>query len=289
MEKLIKSIRLLAGMSQEQFAAELGTTVASVNRWENGKAIPNRMAQKQLEAFCKDRDLTQNMADEIVKSYTVVPDDGSLILYHGSKQGINGPIRPRSRTFCDFGSGFYMGTDPAQPLTLICGENSPKLYTLKVDIRDLKVLTVGMDMDWAMLIAYHRGHMKGFEHTAHYSRYASMSIGYDMVVGYIADDRMYIVMRDFFRSLITDAALMNSLSVLDMGKQYVCINQKACDRVEILSERTVTPFELNFLRERSQIRREEGIALTESVAKKYRREGRFFDEILKEEQDGQIT
>ena len=37
MDKLIKNIRLEAKMNQEQFAKALGTTVLSINRWENGK------------------------------------------------------------------------------------------------------------------------------------------------------------------------------------------------------------------------------------------------------------
>ena len=47
-----------------------------------------------------------------------------FILYHGSKNGIKGEIQPSSRKHCDFGTGFYMGTEPEQPLTLIC--NFPK-------------------------------------------------------------------------------------------------------------------------------------------------------------------
>lgn len=32
-----------------------------------------------------------------------------IILYHGSKGGIKGNIKPISREFCDFGKGFYLG------------------------------------------------------------------------------------------------------------------------------------------------------------------------------------
>jgi len=36
-------------------------------------------------------------------------------LYHGSKAGIAGMIRPDSRTTCDFGRAFYMGECEQQP------------------------------------------------------------------------------------------------------------------------------------------------------------------------------
>lgn len=45
MKELIKMIRVRANMNQEQFASTLGTTAVSINRWENGKSIPNQMAQ----------------------------------------------------------------------------------------------------------------------------------------------------------------------------------------------------------------------------------------------------
>lgn len=53
MENIIKIIRKRAKMNQEEFASALGTTTVSINRWENGKAEPNRMAQLQLFDFCK--------------------------------------------------------------------------------------------------------------------------------------------------------------------------------------------------------------------------------------------
>ena len=57
MDKLIKTIRQSAGMNQEQFAKALGTTALSVNRWENGKTQPNKMAQTQLFEFCKKNNI----------------------------------------------------------------------------------------------------------------------------------------------------------------------------------------------------------------------------------------
>ena len=65
-----------------------------------------------------------------------------VTLYHGSKSGIYGATSPISRRQCDFGKGFYMGTDRTQPLTLICNYPNARLYTLSVDLSDLNVLDV---------------------------------------------------------------------------------------------------------------------------------------------------
>lgn len=281
MNKLIKEIRLMAQMNQEQFANALGTTPLSVNRWENGKTVPNNMAQMQLFDFCKEHDI--DLFSYIVEQVRYKGVDDSFVLYHGSKKGIVGDIAPISSAYCDFGKGFYMGTDPAQPLTLICDERAPKFYTVSIDLTGLNVLNVEVGLDWALMIAYYRGYMDAYKGTKIYEKYAHMADDYDMIVGYIANDRMYKVMTRFFEKEITDEALLHSLSVLDLGKQYVAVNQKACDRVKVINQVNLNKLELKILEGKSIQRREEGIALTEDILVKYRRKGKYFDEIMRGE------
>ena len=50
----------------------------------------------------------------------------------------------------------------------------------------------------------------------------------------IANDRMFFVIDNFFIGNITDAALINSLSALELGKQYVAVTQKGCDAGQII-------------------------------------------------------
>ena len=51
--------------------------------------------------------------------------------------------------------------------------------------------------------------------------------------------------------------------------------------MEIVATKELSALELAILREKSILRREEGIAKTEEILVKYRREGRFFDEIMR--------
>ncbi len=44
----IRSLRKQMGLTQEEFAHEVGVTFATVNRWENGKSEPSRLALKML-------------------------------------------------------------------------------------------------------------------------------------------------------------------------------------------------------------------------------------------------
>ena len=45
----IQAIRKKLCVSHERFAHLLGTTVVTVNRWENGKAKPSRLYVKELK------------------------------------------------------------------------------------------------------------------------------------------------------------------------------------------------------------------------------------------------
>ena len=281
MKDLIKAIRTAVNMNQEQFASALGTTTLSINRWENGKTLPNRMAQTQIYNFCRERAI--DVAELIVNTKVYTDNDNRMVLYHGSKKGIDGEISPISRSECDFGKGFYMGTNTLQPLTLVCNEDKPKFYTVELDMTGLKVLTVEIGMDWAMLIAYYRKEMESAKGTPIYEKYAHMADGYDVIIGYIANDRMYTELSRFFNKTLTDVALINCLSALDLGKQYVAISDRACKQIKVIKEETLSQLELALLKDMSAKRRREGIALAEEIEVKYRREGKFFDEILKGE------
>ena len=49
------------GISQEELARNLGVSFATVNRWENGKCQPSRMAEKVIREFCAANQLaTEN-------------------------------------------------------------------------------------------------------------------------------------------------------------------------------------------------------------------------------------
>jgi DNA-binding transcriptional regulator YiaG len=47
----VKSLRTELKLSQEDLAKALGVSFATVNRWENARTQPSKLAQKQLEMF----------------------------------------------------------------------------------------------------------------------------------------------------------------------------------------------------------------------------------------------
>ena len=284
MKDLILEIRNRLNASQEDLARMIGISYATVNRWENGHSQPNKAAQLRLYDICKERkvDLEDIIQKKIEKSAANISSSDRVILYHGSKSGIKGPIAPISRERCEFGKGFYMGTEPYQPLTLISDFEKSKFYVISLDMTGLRVLNVKPDLEWAMLVAYSRGKMDEVRGTSLYEHYAAMSNGYDVVVGSIANDRMFYVLDNFFLGNITDKALVMSLSALQLGKQYVAITDKACKQVKIEAEVELSQLERVFLRDLSESNRVKGVNLANEICRDYRREGQFFGEILRE-------
>ena len=45
----LKKLRQMRGWSQEDLARELGVSFATVNRWENGKTKPSRLAYDKIK------------------------------------------------------------------------------------------------------------------------------------------------------------------------------------------------------------------------------------------------
>lgn len=276
-------------MSQTEFAKQLNVTFQTVNRWENGRALPDKLAQSKMFDLCREKQLP--VYDMILKKITdkskaMKLDSNRVLLYHASKFGIEGTIEPKSRKQCDFGKGFYMGTDPGQTLTLICDYEKSKFYIVSVSTENLALIEVPADIDWAMLVAYHRGKMEKIDGTPFYNKYRDMTQDKDLIIGNIANDRMFFVIDNFFVGNVTDVALANSLSALQLGKQYVVISQKGCDAVRIEAEVELSYLERLFIKEIAEENRARGISLANDICKNYRREGMYFDEILDEAKSG---
>lgn len=195
------------------------------------------------------KEMTRAEGNHMIRTNEIVT------LYHGSKSGIRGKIAPISRERCDFGKGFYMGTDRTQPLTLICNYPDARIYTLSADLSDLRILDIEVGLDRALLVAYNRGKMDSIKGSAIYDR--------------------------FFNGEITDMALFNSLSALKLGRQYVALTEKACKKIRILDEQKLTEDDRKKLKQESEANRSKGIAMADEICRKYRRDGMFFDEILK--------
>ncbi len=51
--KMIRKLRTALGLTQEQFAAKIGVTYSTINRWENNKSKPSPLALQRIEELQK--------------------------------------------------------------------------------------------------------------------------------------------------------------------------------------------------------------------------------------------
>ena len=52
---IVKYVRDKLNMSQEDLARAINVSYASINRWENGKNRPNKLALSVFTVFCKQQ------------------------------------------------------------------------------------------------------------------------------------------------------------------------------------------------------------------------------------------
>jgi DNA-binding transcriptional regulator YiaG len=63
----VKEVRRRLALSQEELAHALGVSFATVNRWENGKTIPSKLAQRQFIVFCETNGINPGLPEAVGK------------------------------------------------------------------------------------------------------------------------------------------------------------------------------------------------------------------------------
>jgi len=61
--EVIKQIRLNLGLSQTAFAEKLHVSFSTVNRWENARVIPNRLATLAIISIAEENNIEIDLID----------------------------------------------------------------------------------------------------------------------------------------------------------------------------------------------------------------------------------
>ena len=146
-----------------------------------------------------------------------------IILYHGSRGGIDGKIAPISRAKTDFGKGFYLGTNKNQAKGLVSNEKDAVIYTMKLKLSEIpedRILTLS-GQDWLYTVLVNRQRWEKFNELAISQTYIDLVNNYDVIIGPIADDRMNNSVESFIANALTDEGLEACLKAVNYGQQYV--------------------------------------------------------------------
>ena len=65
LSEILKGIRDELNITQTILAEALHVSFSTVNRWENNKIMPNRMARALMLDFCEKRNVSQELIDGI--------------------------------------------------------------------------------------------------------------------------------------------------------------------------------------------------------------------------------
>lgn len=64
-DEILKTIRKELNISQETFARELNVSYATLNRWENNKTKPSRLAMEKLLNFCSKKEIANDIIESL--------------------------------------------------------------------------------------------------------------------------------------------------------------------------------------------------------------------------------
>lgn len=144
-------------------------------------------------------------------------------LYHGSNTTVDNPDTRHSRERLDFGKGFYLTSvkQQAESWALRATANSggvPIVTTYEVldDMSGFRTLTFNEtnDREWVEFVCQCR---RGSNEYAHY----------DIVIGGVADDKVYRAVDMYFRGYWDIETTLEALRFYDVNDQYCFITQRA--------------------------------------------------------------
>jgi DNA-binding XRE family transcriptional regulator len=67
LDELLKAIRKELDISQEAFAHDIHVSFTTMNRWENGRTKPSRLAIVSIRDYCKEKGISGELSSELAK------------------------------------------------------------------------------------------------------------------------------------------------------------------------------------------------------------------------------
>src|SRR5215471_12174485 len=84
---VLRALRGASGLTQQGWAAWLGYSVATVRRWENGRAAPTAEAEAALLSHCQQRGLFRTFVQDPLRDCTLTPELLRELLAEARLQG----------------------------------------------------------------------------------------------------------------------------------------------------------------------------------------------------------
>lgn len=172
------------------------------------------------------------------------------ILYHGSQYQITVPQYGKGSRNNDYGRGFYCTENLELAKEWACAKNTDGFanrYELVID--DLKVMNLNSAsyniLNWLALLTQNRTYWQNSSISEEAKRYLKENFlpeiaGYDVIIGYRADDSYFSFAQDFVAGTISLQKLSEAMRLGNLGEQVVLKSEKAFERIHFLDSTPVS-------------------------------------------------
>ncbi len=275
----LKLIREMFELSQEEMSLSIDIDKKTITRIENDENYPTNETLEKIYNYAYKKGIKINKIKEMMYKEE---NPKSKIIFHGSKNIIEGEISPNyGRANNDFGNGFYCGESIEQTTSFVSRFQDSSIYILKFDNKDLKCEFFDVNQEWMLAVAYFRGKLKEYEDNEIIKNIIEKVKKSDYVIAPIADNRMFRIIDRFIDGEITDEQCKHCLAATNLGNQYVFLTEKATSKISILERCYIAKAEREFYYKQ----KEEDVNDSDNKVKfaliKYKREGKYIEEILK--------
>ena len=277
--KDLKSIREILGVSQSEFADQIGVEQVTISRNELGKTNPSAKILENVYTFAFAKNIKINKLKEMFWRDDLKKHE--KVLFHGAKSKIDGEIDiHRGRHNNDFGQGFYAGESYEQAISFVSGFENSSVYYICFNDDDLTYKRYEVNQEWMMTIAYYRGALDEYKNHPVVKKIIEQSRACDYIIAPIADNRMFQIINSFIEGELTDEQYKHCLAATNLGMQYIFVSEKAVSQAKLIERCYISHNEREYYK---NIRLEEsklGANKVKLARKQYRGKGQYIDEIL---------
>ena len=164
-----------------------------------------------------------------------------MILYHGSPKAIETPLYGYGSKENDYGLGFYCTQSNDLAKEWVCPTvQSGFSNKYELDMYGLRVLHLNSDgyhiLNWIAILLQNRIFAKRSPVARQANSYILNEFlpdisGYDVVIGYRADDSYFSYAKDFLNNTISVNQLSQAMKLGELGEQVVLKSEKAFQQI----------------------------------------------------------
>ncbi len=168
-----------------------------------------------------------------------------MILYHGSEKIIDVPIYGKGNSHNDYGGGFYCTESEELAKEWACANNKngfANKYEFDIDGLNVLYLNSGQYnlLNWLAVLTKHRTYWESSTVSEMAKKYLMENFmvdttGFDVIIGYRADDSYFSFAQDFAAGAISYRQLGEAMRLGKLGEQTVLISKRAFERIKYIS------------------------------------------------------